>query len=429
MTRILFAIAALACSLAAEAGVKIEHWVAPSGARVYFVETHVLPILDVEVDFSAGTVFDPEGKAGIAQLTHGLLDGGAGDLDEEAISGRLVEIGAQIGGSTENDRSSVTMRTLSYAAEQRAALDVLRLVLTKPTFPEGVLAREKARTVSAIQEADTKPDSIAAKRFAAAIYPGHPYGVSATTASVGRITRDDLVTFHREHYVAKRAVVSIIGDVTRAEAERIAQSLTENLPAGTADVALPAVKQPNGDVVKVAHPASQSHIHVGLPAVRRGDPDYYALVVGNYSLGGGGFVSRLMKEVREKRGYAYSVYSYFAPRKLEGPFEIGLQTKREQTGEALKLTNDVLAGFMKSGPTEAELAAAKKNLIDGMALRIDSNAKLLGYLSTIGFFGLPLTYIDDFPAKVGAVTVKAVREAFARHVKPENLVTVIVAGD
>jgi zinc protease len=429
MIRILFATLALACSLAAEAGVKIEHWVAPSGARVYFVETHVLPILDVEVDFSAGTIFDPEGKSGVAQLTHGLLDGGAGDLDEEAIAGRLVDIGAQIGGSAENDRTGVTMRTLSYATEKQAALDVLRLVLARPTFPEAVLAREKARTISAIQEADTKPDSIAAKRFVAAIYPGHPYGVNATEASVGRITREDLVAFHRDHYGARRAVVSIIGDVTRAEAERIAQSLTESLPAGEPEAPLPAVKQPTGTTIKVAHPATQSHIHVGLPAVRRGDPDYYALLVGNYSLGGGGFVSRLMKEVREKRGYAYSVYSYFAPRKLEGPFEIALQTKREQAGEALKVANEVLSGFMKSGPTEAEVAAAKKNLIDGMALRIDSNAKLLGYLSTIGFFGLPLTYIDDFPAKIGAVTARAVREAFARHVKPENLMTVIVAAD
>jgi len=186
---------------------------------------------------------------------------------------------------------------------------------------------------------------------------------------------------------------------------------------------------PAAATVKVAHPASQSHIHVGLPAVKRGDPDYYALLVGNYSLGGGGFVSRLMREVREKRGYAYSVYSYFSPRKLEGPFEIGLQTKRDQADEALKVTNDVLAAFLRDGPTEKELAAAKKNLVDGLALRIDSNAKILGYLSAIGFYGLPLTYLDDFPAKVRAVTTAQVREAFRRHVRPENLVTVIVAGD
>jgi zinc protease len=427
--RILLAALAMALSLAAQAGVKIEHWVAPSGARVYFVENHDLPILDVEVDFSAGSAYDPPGKAGLASLTAGLLDAGAGDLDEEAISTRLVDIGAKLGGVAESDRAGAMLRTLAYPKERDAALALLQLILAKPGFPDAVLVREKARSIAAIREADTRPDAIAAKRFAAAIYPDHPYGVTATAESVGSLNRDDLVAFHRDHYSAQRAVVSIIGDLTRAEAEKIAQSLTEALPAGQPEAPLPAVKLPATATVKVAHPAAQSHIHVGLPAVQRGDPDYFALLVGNYTLGGGGFVSRLMKEVREKRGYAYSVHSYFAPRKLAGPFEIGLQTKREQAGDALKVANDVLADFIRSGPTEAELAAAKKNLIDGLGLRIDSNAKLLGYLATIGFFNLPLTYLDDFPAKVGAVTAKQVREAFARHVKPENLVTVIVAVD
>lgn len=429
MSRIFLAALVMAVSLAAKAGVQIQHWVAPSGARVYFVESHDLPILDIDASFAAGGVYAPAGKTGLAGLTHGLLDGGAGDLDEEAISARLSDIGARMGGSVDDDRAAVTLRTLSYPKEREAALDLMRLVMTQPAFPETVLAREKARTIAAIQEADTKPDAIAAKRFAAAIYPGHPYGASATAETVGRIGRDDLVAFHRDYYSAKRATVSIVGDVSREEAERIAQRLTESLPAGIPETPLPAVTLPKAETVKVAHPATQSHIHVGLPAVKRGDPDYFALIVGNYTLGGGGFVSRLMKEVREKRGYAYSVYSYFAPKRLAGPFEIGLQTKREQAGDALKVASDVLAGFIKDGPTAAELAAAKKNLIDGMALRIDSNAKLLGHLSTIGFFGLPLTYLDDFPAKVAAVTAQDVREAFARHVKPEHLVTVIVAGD
>lgn len=429
MSRIFLAALVMAVSLAAKAGVQIQHWVAPSGARVYFVESHDLPILDIDASFAAGGVYAPAGKTGLAGLTHGLLDGGAGDLDEEAISARLSDIGARMGGSVDDDRAAVTLRTLSYPKEREAALDLMRLVMTQPAFPETVLAREKARTIAAIQEADTKPDAIAAKRFAAAIYPGHPYGASATAETVGRIGRDDLVAFHRDYYSAKRATVSIVGDVSREEAERIAQRLTESLPAGIPETPLPAVTLPKAETVKVAHPATQSHIHVGLPAVKRGDPDYFALIVGNYTLGGGGFVSRLMKEVREKRGYAYSVYSYFAPKRLAGPFEIGLQTKREQAGDALKVASDVLAGFIKDGPTAAELAAAKKNLIDGMALRIDSNAKLLGHLSTIGFFGLPLTYLDDFPVKVAAVTAQDVREAFARHIKPEHLVTVIVAGD
>ncbi|CAG0974004.1 partial zinc protease, partial [Rhodocyclaceae bacterium] len=366
----MLAAVALCAAFAAQAGVKIQHWVAPSGARVYFVEQRVLPIVDVEVDFAAGDAYDPPGKAGLAAMTRGLLDTGAGDMDEERIAGRLVDLAVRLSGSTDHDRASLTLRTLSSKAERDAAVDLLRTLLTRPTFPAAPFEREKGRTIADIQESDTKPSAIADKRFAAAMYGSHPYGATPTTESVGRIGRDDLVAFHRDFYAAKRAVVSIIGDVSRAEAEAIAQRLTEALPAGKASEPLPAVAKPARETIKVAHPATQSHIHVGVPAIRRGDPDFYAMQVGNYSLGGGGFVSRLMKEVREKRGYAYSVYSYFAPRLLEGPFQMGLQTKRDQAGDALKVANDVLADFLAKGPTEQELAAAKKNLIDGFALRI-----------------------------------------------------------
>ena len=431
-SRTRFTLICLLSSLAstvAFAGVKIEHWTAPSGAKVYFVETRVLPILDVQIDFAAGGAFVPAAKAGLAGLTRGLLEAGAGELDEEQIASRLVDIGARLGGGADSDRASLSLRTLTSKPEREAALELLRAVLSAPTFPQSVLEREKARTIASIREADTRPDAIAGKRFAAAIYPDHPYGVVPTVESVTAVTRDDLVAFHRQHFGAKGAVVSIIGDVSRAEAEAIAQHLTAGLPAGGGDLVPPAVKRPPRATIKVDHPAAQSHIHIGLPAIRRGDADYFPLLVGNYTLGGGGFVSRLMKEVREKRGYAYSVHSYFAPRKLEGPFEIGLQTKRAQVPDALKVVDEVLTEFIAKGPTPKELAAAKKNMIDGLALRLDSNAKLLGYVSTIGFYELPLTYIDDFPARIKAVTVDQVKAAFARHVKPENLVTLIVAAD
>jgi zinc protease len=436
--RNLLAILCVFVSGLAQAGPQIQHWVAPSGAKVYFVETRGLPILDVQIDFVAGSGQDPAEKSGVASLTTGLLDAGtgtgdmnAGDttLDEEQISARLVDLGARLSGSSDHDKASLTLRTLSSAEEKSGALALVRAVLATPTFPEAVLEREKTRTIEALKDAETRPDSIAAKRFTAAIYPDHPYGRIATPESVARITRADLVAFHQANFAARGAVVSIIGDVSRAEAEEIAQQLTAALPAGAEAAILPAVTLPKGELIKVAHPATQSHIHVGLPALRRTDPDYFALLVGNYTLGGGGFVSRLMKEVREKRGYAYSVYSYFAPRMLPGPFQIGLQTKREQVGEALKVVEEVLTEFLAKGPTAQELAAAKKNLIDGQALRIDSNAKLLGYLSLIGFYGLPLDYLDQFPRQVEAITRDDVKVAFQRHVKPEHLVTVIVATD
>ena len=429
MIKRILAVILAAAAVSAHAGVKIEHWIAPSGAKVYFVESHELPILDVQVDFLAGSAFDPAGKAGLASLTRSLLDAGAGDLDEEQIAGREVDLGVRLSGSGDMDRSGLSLRTLSSKTEQEGALELMRTLLRRPTFPERVLMRERARGIAALQEADTRPDSIAAKRFAAAIYPGHPYGVSPTVDSLVRISRDDLVAFHRDCYSARRAIVAIMGDVTRGEAESIAQRLTEQLPAGTNEAALPEIKLAERQTIKVVHPATQSHVLIGLPASRRTDPDYFPLLVGNYTLGGGGFVSRLMNEVREKRGYAYDVHSYFLPRLLDGPFEIGLQTRRGQADDALKVVDATLSGFLKTGPTEAELKAAKQNLIDGFALRVDSNAKILAYLSLIGFYGLPLTYMDDFQASVKAVTASQVRAAFARHVNPAHLVTVIVAGD
>ncbi len=413
----------------AQAGAKIEHWTTPSGARVYFVESRVVPIVDVQLDIAAGSAYVPAGKAGLAGLTRGLLDMGAGELDEEKIADRLADIGARLGGGVDLDRASISLRSLSSKRELEAGLELLRLVLQKPTFPAAALEREKARAIAGIKESDTRPASIAAKRFSAALYPEHPYGRSATVDSVEMIVRDDLLSFYRAHYGARRAVVSIIGDLTRAEAEAIAQRLTAGLPNAPSEVSLPDTVMPARNTVRIDHPATQAHIHLGLPAVRRGDPDYIPLLVGNYILGGGGFVSRLMKEVREKRGYAYSVYSYFQPQKQLGPFQIGLQTKREQAGDALKVVEDVLGEFLARGPTEEELKAARRNLADGFPLRIDSNRKLLEYLSVIGFYGLPLSYLDDFPRKVETVSVADIRAAFARHVKPEHFVTVIVAGD
>jgi zinc protease len=429
MRRLLLAIALAAAAVAAQAGVKIEHWSTPSGARVYFVESHLLPILDVQVDFAAGAAYDPPGKSGLAGLTRALLEMGAGDLDEEKIADRLVETGARLSGATEPDRASLSLRSLSSAREREAAVELLRMVLQQPRFPAEVLEREKARTIAGIKEAATRPAAIASRRFAAALYPDHPYGIHATVESVAAITREDLAAFHRDHYGPRRAVVSIIGDLSRAQAEALALRLTDGLPQAAAEGGLPEVRLPARDTVRVAHPASQAHIHLGVPGVRRGDPDFFALLVGNHILGGGGFISRLTKEVREKRGYAYDVQSYFQPMKQPGPFQVRLQTKREQAAEALKVVEATLADFLEHGPSQGELQAAKRNLADGFALRLDSNRKILDYLSVIGFYGLPLTYLDDFPGKVEAVTAADIRAAFARHVKPEHFVTVIVGAE
>jgi zinc protease len=430
--RVITVIAALLLSTApALATPHIQHWQAKSGAQVYFVEDHGLPILDVDVGFHAGSAFDSAAKSGVAEMTQNMLDLGSKGLSEDDISRKLADIGAQLGGGFDQDRAGVSVRTLSNPAQRDQALDIMASVLQHPTFPDMVLQREKARLVSSLKEAQTRPEAIAEKAFARAVYGDHPYALqpSGEIATVEKITRRDLVDFYTRHYGAKSAVVAIMGDVTRPEAEAIAEKLTAQLPAGGASEEIPPVTMHiKASEQRIPHPASQSHILIGAPGVSRTDPDYFTLYVGNYILGGGGFVSRLMHEVREKRGLAYSVYSYFIPMQQPGPFRIGLQTRKQSADEALAIVRGTLRKFVEQGPTAQELKAAKEHIIGGFPLRIDSNSKILGYLSMIGFYGLPLTYIDDFPARVEKVTVADIRDAFKRRVDPNALATVIV-GD
>jgi zinc protease len=427
--RFLVAVLAFFVAQAAQAGVRIDHWQAPSGARVYFVESGALPIVDVQVDFPAGAAADPADKSGLAQLTRGMMDLGAGSLDENEIAMKLADLGARLGGGADTDRASVGLRTLAMPEKRAAAFAILRDVLTRPRFDEAIFERERNRTVAALRESLTRPETIASRAFWSALYGEHPYGRQPTVEGLGRISIDDLREFHAARYTARSAIVTIVGALSRAEAEALAQQLTEGLPAGEAPAATPVVMMPQGGEQRLPHPAAQAHIHIGLPALKRGDPDFYALMVGNYTLGGGGFVSRLMKEVRDKRGFAYSVYSYFAPMKEAGPFQIGLQTKREQANDALRVTREVLQRFLAEGPSEDELKAAKANIVGSFPLRLDSNRKILDNVAVIAFYGLPIDYLDTYAANVQKVTAADVRAAFAHYVRPENLVTIVVAGD
>ncbi|MBI3479146.1 MAG: insulinase family protein [Nitrosomonadales bacterium] len=425
-------VAALCClTTLAYATPKIQHWQSASGAKVLFVEDHDIPMLDVAVSIPAGSGFDNADKSGVAGLTHQMLDAGADGLSEDDISGGMADIGAQFGGSFDQDRSSVSLRTLSSTAERDKALDIMARVLQHPAFPAAILEREKTRLIAALKESDTKPESIAARAFQKAVFGAHPYALrsSGEVDTVEKISVQDLQDFYREHYQANRAVVAIMGDATRAQATAIAQQLTAQLPQSTTTSSLPGVTMKiTASEQRIPHPASQSHILIGAPGVARGDPDFFPLYVGNYTLGGGGFVSRLMDQVREKKGLAYSVYSYFMPLKQPGEFQIGLQTKNEQADEALRLARKTLADFVAQGPSEKELQAAKQNIIGGFPLRIDSNRKILDYLSIIGFYNLPLTYLDDFTDNVDRVTTAQIRDAFSRHIDPQAMATVIVGG-
>jgi zinc protease len=431
--RVLVGVVLAFVSTAVLATPKIEHWTLKNGARVYFVESRDLPMVALNVVFDAGSARDPLGRNGLSMLADRLLNQGTKKLNANQIAERFEGLGAEFDAGSDRDMASVSLRSLSDRRLLDPALAVLAQLIAEPAYPPESLERERARAVLGLKQATESPDDVASKAFFAQLYKGHPYALPPEGSESGlkAITRDDLVDFHARYYVGRNVVFALIGDVSRHQAQEIAERVVGRLPAGEAPPPLPKVPDvvPPGSAERViAHPSTQSHILIGEVGMRRNDPDFYPLYLGNFILGGSGLVARLSQEVREKRGLSYSVYSYFIPLREPGPFMLGLQTKNSQRGEALAVVRRTLADFTAKGPTPEELVAAKKNISGGFPLRFDSNRKIAEYLTVIGFYGLPLTYLDDFIPKIEAVTAEQIRDAFRRRVHPEHMVTVIVGG-
>jgi zinc protease len=422
---------ALLLSSFAAANPNIQHWTTANGARVYFVASPELPILDIRVVFDAGSARDGA-QSGLAQLTNGLLDQGAGDLNADQIADRIDGVGANLGTSSYRDMAIVSLRSLTDRTLLDPALDTMALVVSKPNFPQDAFERAQKRTLIALRAQQESPEDIADKAFFAAVYGTHPYASPSlgTKETVSALTRQDAVAFHQRYYTGRNAIVAIVGAVDRAAAEKIAERVIGDLPAGEAAAALPPVQSlAAAKLEHVDYPSAQTHILVGQPGITRDDPDYFPLVVGNHILGGSGLVSRVAIEVREKRGLAYSAYSYFTPMHAAGPFTAGLQTRNDQAEAALKVLQDVLRDFIAKGPSADELIAAKKNITGGFALNLDSNSKIVDNLASIGFYNLPLDYLDTYNQRVEAVTAEQIRDAFRRRVHPDDMVTVTVGGD
>ena len=428
---------ALAVALPATAALPIQKWQQPSGAQVYLIESPSLPILDVEIDFDAGDRRDPADKAGLASATASIATKGIAArngepaLDENQLGEAWADLGAGFDIGAGQDRMSVTLRSLTYPDLLAKAVQLAARQLGEPSFPDNVWQRDRQRWIAAIREANTRPGTIAARAFGQAVYGTHPYGYDTTEESLNRITVQDMRDFYGT-LKACRAKVSVVGAVNRAQADQIVTTLLSRLPNGTCQP-LPPVPEvaPLTAAVErdIPFASAQTHVLIGQPGYKRADPDYFPLLVGNYILGGGGFVSRLTEEVRQKRGLSYSVYSYFAPGLHAGAFTLGLQTRPDQAAEAVKVSREVVRRFVAEGPTEAELQAAKDNLVGGFALRIDSNRKLLDNLANIAWHDLPLDYLDTWTKQVEKVTAAEIKAAFARKLQPDRMVTVVVGGD
>lgn len=418
----------LAAFRSAEAVPEIQRWTMPNGSRVLFAKTDGLPLVDIRVMFDAGSARDGT-QYGLAMLTAGVLDSGAGDWNADVIAQRLEGVGALLGTGASRDSAFVSLRSLTRPELLKVALDTTREVLLRPRFDATDFEREKQRTLLAIHQREEEPDDLGGILFFDALFGQHPYAhpKEGNRDTVEKLVRDDLLAFFQRYYVAKNALIVVVGDVERAQAESIAEQLVGALPAGEAPPALPATTQPTaGQVIRKSFPSEQTHVFAGELGMRMNDPDYFPLYVGNHILGGSGFSSRVVKEVREKRGLSYSAYSYFFPFRVDGPFLMGLQTRNDQAAEALKVLQQTLRDFVDKGPTDEELQAAKKNITGGFVLRLDSNQKLLEQISSIGFYDLPLDWLNHYIQRIDAVTKDDIHRAFKARVQPDALQTILV---
>lgn len=427
----LIALMVLAMPLSAWA-VTVQSWRLENGAKVLLVERHANKIVDINVAFDAGSRRDEAAHLSVADFAGGLMDAGAGEWDEEDLRQKTSALAVSVNSYPGLEWAGVRLRSLSDAKTLGEAVQIANTILTRPRYEDKILAREKNNAVLALRQNLTDPGFLAARSQNRLNYPTHPYGYGGreNEAALNAVSREQLAAFHRKHYSTDHAVVAIVGDISREEAQTVAQTLLGGLPehAPQALAPLPAVPKSLRQFAHIPHPAQQAHIVLGLPLIKRDDPDYFPLLVGNYTLGGGGFDSRLMKVLRDQKGLTYGAGSGLAPMQEAGEFTVSVATRREQSQQALTAARQIIRDFIVQGPSETELKQAKDNLIGGFPLRIDSNAKLVGYLTVMGVYDLPLSYLDDYPRHVAAVTADQVREAWQRRVNPDDLNITVVGG-
>ena len=417
-------------ALPAQAAPDIQHWTTDNGLRVYYVEAPELPMVDLRLVFDAGSARDG-GRPGLARMTNALLASGAGDWDADAIAERFESVGAQYGAGAARDMAWVSLRSLNDLDWFEPALATFLAVVQAPRFPAADFERTRRQAFVALSRQAQDPGEIASKALYEAVYGDHPYAHPplGTRESIEGLARGDLAAFHARHYVARNGVLAIVGDLDRPAAEALADRVSAGLAASEPAPALPPVPTlDEARTLRIPFPSEQAHVYLGAPGMSRGDADYFALYFGNHMLGGSGFTSRLTKAVRVERGLSYSVYSYFLPMAQQGPFLAGLQTRVDQAEEAVEVARETLATFVAQGPAAEEYRASLANITGGFPLRVASNSDIVQYLAMIGFYDLPLDYLDRFTDRIEAVTVADIRDAFARRLDPERMITVIVGG-
>lgn len=412
----------------AQAKLDIQHWTTPEGAKVFFTETKGLPMLDIQLNFDAASSRDGD-QFGLASLTSTLFGTATKYHNEEQIINAFESVGAQFSNSSLKDMSIVSLRTLTRQPILKKSLDTFTEVITQPSFEQLYLTREKRQTLRAIEAAKQSPASVASLAFDKAVFSDHPYAHAkiGTEESINQISIKDIRRHYQQFYVAKNLTIALVGDISKVKAKQIARQISHGLNVGQKakinSIVLP-LEQPQ--TIHIEFPSKQTHLLIGQAGINRSHPDYYPLYLGNHIFGGSGLTSVISDEIREKKGLAYSAYSYFSKMQSNGMFMMRLQTKNTQTDEAKNIAIQTLKNFRNNEISTQKIQDGKDNIIGGFALETASNANILTYLSIIGFYDLPLDYLSGFTDKIKDISAKDIQKAYERLINMDRLIVLSV---
>lgn len=401
-----------------------------NGLTVLHSEKSNLPVVMVTMIVKAGTIVEPKEKAGLANLVAELLDEGTKNKKSSEISEEIEFIGASLGSSAGGDYITITLSVLKKDVEK--GFELFSDIILNPVFPKEELDRKRDRIKGSLRQKEEDPSFLAGRAFNKEIFGDHPYGrlVEGTPETISTITRDDLIKFHSAYFIPNNAILSVVGDLTPSELNSLIKKYfgswkAADLPEKRIN---PMPTKKIKKVVKIDKDITQATIIIGNLGISRDNPDYYAVSVMNYILGGGGFSSRLMQKIRDDMGLAYDVHSFFIASKEKGAFQAGVQTKNESAGTVIKEILKQIEKIREEKVSDQELADAKAYLTGSFPRRLETNRKIADFLASAEFYNLGLDYADKYPLHINAVTKEDVLRVAQKYLDPENFVLVIVAN-
>lgn len=404
------------------------YWETKNGTRVVFYQTMDVPMVDMTIAFAAGSAYDGD-AFGLSALTTSLLKQGSSGMSATQIAEKLADTGAQFDNMSSKDMVVLNLRTLTSNDAMQKSTHIFKSIINHPDFSQNAFLREKNQQIMSITQAQESPDEVATKLFYQALYKNHPYAhpIAGDAPHLNRLRINQVRDFYHRFFVSKNALIVFVGAIDKATAERLAEELTHDLAQGQAAPKIPMAQALATEIdIEVPFPSSQTILRLGQLGITHKDANYFPLMVGNYIFGGGSLVSRLAKELREQNGLTYGVSSQFAPMPGNGPFVIGLSTKNKQKKLALDMIRSSLSNFIKTGPSNEELIAAKQYLTGSFPLSLGSNSSMASMLLKISFYDLPKDYLNTYVDHINAVTAEEIQAAFQALVIPDKLLQISV---